>query len=156
MISPVFRIFAWRARTGPGAMALSALCVLSATTTPRAVSQVAAQAQAPPATQAGKAAEAGAQAADARPASPIDGDWLGTLNIPGGQALHLAIHLTKSPDGTLAATFDSLDQNAMGIKVERVTYKDGVLTLELPAISARYEGTVGREGAGHQDGPVAS
>jgi len=103
-------------------------------------------AAAAPAPAAGEAKPAPAPAAAAVPAPSIAGDWLGALEVQG-QALHLAIHLTKNEDGSLGATLDSIDQGAKGIKVDKVGYKDGVLTLELTAISARYEGTVGKDGA---------
>jgi hypothetical protein len=54
------------------------------------------------------AATAGASAAEPKPADAksapsIAGDWLGALEVQG-QALHLAIHLTKNEDGSLGAT----------------------------------------------------
>jgi pimeloyl-ACP methyl ester carboxylesterase len=97
-------------------------------------------------TAAAAAAAAAANAAEARPSPSVEGDWLGALDVQG-QSLHLAIHLTRNEDGSYAATLDSLDQGAKGIKIDKVGYKDGVLTLELSAISARYEGAVGKDGA---------
>ena len=83
---------------------------------------------------------------EAKPAPSVTGDWLGTLDV-GGQPLRLAFHIAKGEDGALTATLDSLDQGAMGIKVDKVAYVDGALTLELAALSARYEGTVVKDGA---------
>src|SRR5262245_4205729 len=81
-----------------------------------------------------------------KPAPSVVGDWIGVLDAQG-QTLHLAVHITKNGDGTLAATLDSVEQGAMGIPVSKVGYADGVLTLELAAVQARFEGTVGKDGA---------
>jgi pimeloyl-ACP methyl ester carboxylesterase len=78
----------------------------------------------------------GAQAQD------IAGDWQGALNA-GGQMLHLVLHLTNTPDNSLKAVIDSLDQpGANGIPVASVTLKDSKLTLDVAVIHATYEATV--------------
>src|SRR5579863_3109421 len=47
----------------------------------------------------------------------IAGDWQGTLSA-GGTELRLVLHITKSSDGSLKATLDSIDQpGANGIPV---------------------------------------
>jgi hypothetical protein len=61
-------------------------------------------------------------------AQDIAGDWQGTLSANGAE-LRLALHITKSTDGTLKATLDSVDQGANGIPVSSISLKDSKLTL---------------------------
>lgn len=100
---------------------------------------------APESPAAAAAQEASATQKSAAPGPTVAGDWQGTLEARGGR-LRLAIHVTKGPDGTLKASFDSLDQGAMGIPVDKATFDGGVLRLDLSSIGARYEGTLGKEG----------
>ena len=71
----------------------------------------------------------------------IAGDWQGTLHA-GPAELRLALHVTKSADGTYTATLDSLDQGANGIPVNAVTLKDAKLNLTVDAVHGTYEGKV--------------
>lgn len=71
----------------------------------------------------------------------VTGDWQGTLSAAGAE-LRLVLHITKSADGTLTATLDSVDQNANGIPVSSVAFKDSKLTLGINAVHGSYEGTV--------------
>lgn len=78
--------------------------------------------------------------------SPI-GDWLGVLSVQGIE-LRLAIHLSVDENGDLIGTMDSLDQGANGIPIETVSFdtESQKLTLEMPPLGARYEGTIDAEG----------
>ena len=76
-------------------------------------------------------------------AKSIAGDWQGTLSTPNGD-LRLVLHITESGDGSLKATLDSVDQNANGIPVTTVTFKDSKLSLDVEAVHGTYEGTVNR------------
>jgi len=71
----------------------------------------------------------------------IVGDWTGVLSA-GGSQLHLVLHVTKSDDGRLAATLDSVDQGALGIPVTTVAVKDAKLSMEVAAVHGSYEGTI--------------
>jgi uncharacterized protein len=75
---------------------------------------------------------------------PLDGIWLGTLKVPG-QNLRLAFHV-KTKDGKLSATWDSLDQGADGLKVDEVTFKDGVVRFDIHMIKGGYEGKINEAG----------
>ena len=55
---------------------------------------------------------------------------MGALDA-GGTKLRLVFHLSRGGDGALTATIDSLDQGAMGLRVNRAVYKEGKLTLPL-------------------------
>lgn len=72
-------------------------------------------------------------------AAAIDGDWIGTL-AAGGANLRLAFHVTRDPAGQLAATMDSLDQGAMGLKIETVNVTGDVVRFQLKAPPAAFEG----------------
>ena len=88
----------------------------------------------------GAAPAAAPSAGTAAPA--IAGDWKGVLM----DQLHLVLHITAGKDGALAATLDSVDQNAPGIPVSSVTLKDGKLNLTVDAVHGTYDGTVSPDG----------
>jgi len=77
-------------------------------------------------------------------AQPAAGDWEGVITI-GEMKLRLALHVTESGKG-LNATFDSIDQNAMGMPVDKIEFKDQQLTFELASIQAVYTGTLNKAG----------
>lgn len=85
----------------------------------------------------------------AQAASPesksIAGDWNGELNVQGTK-LRLVLHVKKNSDGALAATLDSVDQNANGIPVSSVTQKGSDVKLELKGIGASYQGKLNPAG----------
>jgi hypothetical protein len=73
------------------------------------------------------------------PAKGVEGDWQGTLK-PAGAELRLVVHITKSQDGSLTATMDSIDQGAKGIPITAIAFKDSKLTFGVDSIGAAYEG----------------
>lgn len=75
----------------------------------------------------------------------IAGDWNGELDVQGTK-LRLVLHIKKNPDGTFAATLDSLDQNANGIPVSAVSQKGNDVKLELKGIGASYQGKLNPAG----------
>jgi len=75
----------------------------------------------------------------------IAGDWNGALEAEGTK-LRLVLHVKKNPDGTLAATIDSLDQNANAIPVSTVSQKGNDVKLELTQLSASYQGKLNAAG----------
>jgi hypothetical protein len=79
-----------------------------------------------------------------RAQSPVAGDWQGTL-VAGGAQLRLALHITAAQDGSLTATFDSIDQGAMGISATTVTLKDSSLSFTVDAAHIAYQGTVNKD-----------
>jgi len=82
-----------------------------------------------------------AAAAAIATAQDIVGDWQGTLSA-GGNELRLVLHITKSADGAMKATLDSVDQGANGIPVNAVTLKNSTLNLDVAAVHGAYEGKV--------------
>lgn len=72
-------------------------------------------------------------------ASPVAGNWQGTLE-EGGQKLRLALHIKQAADGTLSATMDSLDQGVNGIAIDKISFQDGKLSFSSSAVHGTYEG----------------
>lgn len=72
-------------------------------------------------------------------ASPVAGDWQGTLE-DGGQKLRLALHIKQAADGTLSATLDSLDQGVNGIAIDKISFQNGKLSFSSTAVHGTYEG----------------
>lgn len=75
----------------------------------------------------------------------IAGDWNGELNAQGTK-LRLVLHIKKNPDGTFAATLDSLDQNANGIPISSVGQTGNDVKLELGGLAAGYQGKLNAAG----------
>ncbi len=73
------------------------------------------------------------------------GTWMGALDVPGGK-LRIVVHITQAADGTLAATMDSLDQGAMGLKLDAVAVEGEVLRLELKMVGGSFAGTISADG----------
>jgi len=78
-------------------------------------------------------------------AQDISGDWQGTLNNGVGR-LRLVLHISKSPDGPLKATLDSVDQNASGIAVTSIALIGSKLRLEVAAVHGAYDGQLQADG----------
>ena len=76
----------------------------------------------------------------------VEGNWLGALDV-GGFKLRLVLKISKSADGKLNATVDSLDQNAKDLAVDMITFQDGTLKFEMKALNAAYVGTLSKDGA---------
>lgn len=89
-------------------------------------------------------------------AQDIAGDWMGTLKA-GAVELRMVVHISKGDGGSLKATLDVINQNALGIPVSSVSVQDSKITLEVDAIQGRYEGVLdasetGMEGTWAQGG----
>ncbi|MBU4330959.1 MAG: alpha/beta fold hydrolase [Acidobacteria bacterium] len=75
----------------------------------------------------------------------IEGSWLGTLNAMGTE-LRLVFNISRSEDGTLAATMDSLDQGSMGNPMDGVRFEDGKWILELKRAGVTYTAELSEDG----------
>lgn len=75
----------------------------------------------------------------------IEGLWLGSLKVPDGAELRILFNVSAKPDGSINATMYSLDQGAIGIPVETVTYKDGSVSFEVKSVGI-FEGTLKEDG----------
>jgi len=76
-----------------------------------------------------------------RSASTLEGHWSGSLQA-GDAVLHLVLHISRSEDGSLNATLDSLDQGVYGIEVTSLTQKNTILQFNVASVGASYEGKI--------------
>jgi pimeloyl-ACP methyl ester carboxylesterase len=76
----------------------------------------------------------------------VEGEWSGALNV-GPIELRLVLHLSRSADGRLTGTLDSLDQSAPGIPLSKVTQSGRSLAIEVKAVHAAYEGRLSEDGS---------
>ena len=81
----------------------------------------------------------------AQDAAKVVGDWSGALDV-GAMKLRLILHITRSDDGSLRATMDSVDQSAMGIPVDEVRFDGRTLVTILRSINGSYEATLDEAG----------
>jgi hypothetical protein len=92
-------------------------------------------------------------------ATPIVGDWEGTLD-PGAQAKKkIAVHVSVEQDGTLSGTLDYPDQDISGVRMTAISFKAGTLHFETG--QGVYDGTANKDsseitGAWNQGGAPLS
>jgi pimeloyl-ACP methyl ester carboxylesterase len=79
-------------------------------------------------------------------AAGIEGDWIGAL-AAGGANLRLAFHVTRDAAGRLGGTMDSLDQGAVGLKIETVSVTGVTVRFELKVPPAAFQGTLSANGS---------
>ena len=72
------------------------------------------------------------------------GIWTGPIKTPAD--LPIVFRVTRNPDGSLQAAFDSPDQGATGLQVDTFAIKDGVLRIEMRGIGAGFEGKLSADG----------
>jgi uncharacterized protein len=77
----------------------------------------------------------------AAPEQAVAPTWQGTLDA-GAMKLRLVLHVVQGEGGGLAATLDSIDQGAKGLKVDVIRLDGDKLHLELTPLGARYDGTL--------------
>ena len=80
-----------------------------------------------------------------KPPAALSGAWNGMLDA-GGTTLRLVVHFAPKPDGTLTATFDSIDQGAMGLAFSAATVTGQAVHLDARAIGASFDGTLDASG----------
>jgi uncharacterized protein len=71
----------------------------------------------------------------------VEGNYTGTLQA-GEAQLHLILHLTRSANGSLHATLDSLDQSVYAIEASSISLSSSALRLEVASVGAHFEGQV--------------
>ena len=69
------------------------------------------------------------------------GTYSGTLQA-GEAQLHLLLHLSKTTNGALRATLDSLEQGVFAIEANSASFANFSLKLELNSVGAHFEGKV--------------
>jgi hypothetical protein len=70
----------------------------------------------------------------------VVGDWEGTLD-PGAQPKkRIIVHISAGQDGNLSGTIDYPDQEASGILITAITYKESALHFESSSAQVSYDG----------------
>jgi serine-type D-Ala-D-Ala carboxypeptidase/endopeptidase len=87
----------------------------------------------------------GAATTFAQKPADVVGNWSGALQA-GGSLLRLALHVSTDAAGKLSVTFDSLDQNAMGLTGKNAVLKGNSFSFEIPSVSGTYTGTLDGDG----------
>ena len=73
-------------------------------------------------------------------AQEITGDWSGFLTVRGDQ-LKIVFHIRQN-DGKLTSTFDSPDQNAIGLRIEETTLTGNELSMKAGSLGIAILGIV--------------
>ncbi len=76
------------------------------------------------------------------PENGIEGTWAGVL----GGRLHLVVTITKSDNGDLGGTMNSVDQHAI-FALSNVTLKGAAVRFEVPRVGGVYEGKLSKDGS---------
>jgi hypothetical protein len=75
----------------------------------------------------------------------LEGDWEGVLQGPG-QSFPLAFHFKNRPDGTVAATIDSLAMNAMGLPLDHVKQTGANVEFGVKIAQSTFRGALNPQG----------
>lgn len=86
----------------------------------------------------------GLSCSSALSAQDISGTWNGKLTVPTG-TLTIVFHINPTGQGEYTATLDSPDQGATNIKTQMTTFKDSILTIQIPLINASYKGKLSND-----------
>ncbi|MBN1271060.1 MAG: alpha/beta hydrolase [Candidatus Aminicenantes bacterium] len=74
----------------------------------------------------------------------IEGIWRGLLTFPGG-SLHIIFTINRNPDKILTAVMDVPEQNAANIPVDKISFENGILRIELVPIEGVFEGELSKD-----------
>jgi pimeloyl-ACP methyl ester carboxylesterase len=75
----------------------------------------------------------------------VEGFWAGALDT-GAFKLRLVMKFSRTPDGTLKGSVDSIDQGANDIPISLVTLQNGALHVEMKSLGATYDGKLSADG----------
>jgi fermentation-respiration switch protein FrsA (DUF1100 family) len=79
------------------------------------------------------------------PAGAVEGVWKGVL-VAGERRIPLAFHI-RAKEGGLEATWDSPSQGAKGLATTRLSYVEGLLTIEIALVHGSFEGRLSADGS---------
>jgi len=88
---------------------------------------------------------------------PPTGLWMGTINVMMIQKLRLIVEVASPTPGKLMATMDSIDQGAMGIRVDTFVADGSKMKWEIKALGASFDGELKPDGKYHgtfKQGPL--
>ncbi len=74
----------------------------------------------------------------------LEGDWEGSLETPGGP-IRMVIHFENRPDGTVAATFDPPDSQAMRLPLNDVKQTGREVEFGIRVAHASFRGTLNED-----------
>jgi len=74
----------------------------------------------------------------------LEGVWEGVLDANGTQ-IHVRFNFTKNADGSISATFDSVDQGVNGVPVSSIARTGDTMKMDLKTVSISYEGTLNKD-----------
>jgi CubicO group peptidase (beta-lactamase class C family) len=77
--------------------------------------------------------------------TPVDGYWLGTLNVTDAQQLRLQLSVQSDASGS-RCKLDSLDQSAYGIECSNAKFAGSDFSFEIPRVKGDYKGTLSADG----------
>jgi hypothetical protein len=83
--------------------------------------------------------------ASAFPNGEIEGIWQGTLEF-SGMELRIVFTISRSPDNTLTATYDVPEQNATDVPVDKITFNNKEVRIEIIPIDGVYNGKLSEDG----------
>lgn len=78
-------------------------------------------------------------------AQDITGTWKGRLVLPN-LVLRIVFHISQTGQGGYETSIDSPDQGVKGISTVSTSFEDSLLTIQIPAIGASYEGKMHKDG----------
>ena len=79
------------------------------------------------------------------PNGEIEGIWKGTLRFSGIE-LRINFTISRSPNNTLTATYDVPEQNATDIPVDKITFNNRDVRLEIIPIEGVFNGKLSEDG----------
>src|SRR2546429_566736 len=85
------------------------------------------------------------------PGQGLAGAWQGSLKVSLTE-LRLVLKVSKSGEGKLTGTMDSIDQGARDIPIDTIDYKEDTVHLELKKIGGTYDGKISEKGTGKNRG----
>jgi hypothetical protein len=72
------------------------------------------------------------------------GDWEGKIDARGS-SLRVIVHISQAADGKLTGSLDSPDQDATGIAIDLVSYKDPDLHFAIEGIASSFDGKMNHD-----------
>ncbi len=73
----------------------------------------------------------------------LTGDWRGKLAVDATTSLPVQFTFAKKPDGSYSAVLNSLEnENIKNVAASAVSWKDGALKVDVPALSGAYAGAL--------------
>ena len=78
--------------------------------------------------------------------APLEGNWLGALEVGGGMKLRLVLKITKAADGTFSAKMDSIDQGANDLALDSIVLENKTVRFEAKKYQMSFEGKLDEVG----------